>query len=385
VVTFDRAQFAFPAVLCELPIAPRHLLSGIPPGELRRSAFGARPVGNGPFLFVSRVPGQRWVFERNDDFPAELGGPPQIRRLVIAVVDEATTKFAGLVSGELDVAGISPTMASLVEKDAALRVLGYPLLFSTALVFNTTRPPFDDRDIREAIDLSLHRQRIVDVALAGYARPASGPVSPDNPLAQPSVSQRDTVRADSLLDHAGWRRGSRDGIRSRDGKPFTLELLTVGTADNAIEQLVQADLAKRGITVSIRQLELGAFLARARATPRDFDLLFTGIPGDLSLAYLFSMYHSSQANGALDYGGFHSAALDGALDAVRAARDERGTRAAWSAVQSQLARDHPAAWIYHARGVQGLSRRLEGVHMDLRGELATLSRWRILGDSLRAR
>ena len=40
-----------------------------------------------------------------------------MRRLVVAVVDEATTKFAGLVSGELHTAGIAPTMASLVERD----------------------------------------------------------------------------------------------------------------------------------------------------------------------------------------------------------------------------------------------------------------------------
>jgi hypothetical protein len=35
----------------------------------------------------------------------------------------------------------------------------------------------------------------------------------------------------------------------------------------------------------------------------------------------------------------------------------------------------PATWLYHARGVQGLSRRLRGVTMDLRGEFATLHDW----------
>jgi hypothetical protein len=35
----------------------------------------------------------------------------------------------------------------------------------------------------------------------------------------------------------------------------------------------------------------------------------------------------------------------------------------------------PAVFLYHARGVQGMNRRVRGVHMDLRGELVTLSRW----------
>ena len=110
---------------------------------MRRAAFNLAPVGNGPFRFVERQPGQRWIFERNDSFPETLGGPPQVDRLVVAVVDEPTTKFAGLVSGELDVAGIPPTMASLVERDASLAVYSYPVLFSTALVFNPARPPLE--------------------------------------------------------------------------------------------------------------------------------------------------------------------------------------------------------------------------------------------------
>jgi peptide/nickel transport system substrate-binding protein len=127
--------------------------------------------------------------------------------------------------------------------------------------------------------------------------------------------------------------------------------------------------------MEIRQLELGAFLTAARARPPAFDALVTGIPGDPSLAYLAAMYDSRLAGGALDYAGFHTPALDSLLDAARTARDEAARRAAWHAVQRELARETPAAWLYHSRGVQGLSRRLHGVTMDLRGELATVARW----------
>ena len=92
-------------------------------------AFNEHPVGNGPYRFVSHAPNQRWVFEANRDFPAALGGPPAIRNLVIVVVDEAATKLAGLVDGELDVAGIGPMHASLVRRDPALRrCVTYPIL-----------------------------------------------------------------------------------------------------------------------------------------------------------------------------------------------------------------------------------------------------------------
>lgn len=377
VLRFTHPQPGFPAVLCELPLVPAHLLRDVPRAELRRAAFSTAPVGNGPFRFVSRRAGARWVFERNDHFPAALGGPPHVRRLVVAVVDEATTKFAGLVSGELDIAGIAPTMAALVAEDPRLRVLTYPVLFSTAIIFNTARPPFDDERVRRAIDLSVRRERIVNAAFAGLALPAAGPVPPANPLYVPVEPRYDPRAADSLLDAAGWRREPGSEWRTRGGEPLTFELLTVGSGDNATEQLIQADLAERGIRMEIRQREMGAFLDAARARPPRFDALITGIPGDPSLAYLAAMYDSRAAGGALDYADFHTPALDSLFARATAAPDLPAARRAWAAVQRELAEQLPAVWLYHSRGVQGLSVRLDSVVMDLRGELATVARWSV--------
>ena len=366
----------FPPVLCELSILPAAHFANLQRSEWRRSRFETEPVGAGPFRFVERQAGQRWVFERNDSFPLALGGPPKIRRLVIAVVDEATTKFAGLVSGSLDVAGISPAMAELARRDEAVRVLEYPILLSVAVIFNPSRPPFDDARVRQAFSLSIDRDRIIDVALAGYGSPAAGPVPGAHPLAVDADAVRDTVRADALLDAAGWRRDAT-GTRTRDGHPLGLELLTVGTGDNAVEQLLQADAAARGIRLTIRQMEMGAFLARARAEDKQFDALVTGIPGDLTLAHLAAMYDGRLRGSALDYGGFHTPQLDSLFAHVRSASDRAALADAWAAVQREIGRATPAAWLYHARGVQGISARLEGVTMDLRGELATLADWSV--------
>ena len=151
----------------------------------------------------------------------------------------------------------------------------------------------------------------------------------------------------------------------------------MGSADNAAEQLIQADLAALGIRVEIRQREMGAFLAEARARDKRFDALLTGVPGDLSLGYLTSMFDSRLAGGALDYAGFHTPRLDALLATARSAVGDDTRRAAWHDVQRELARAMPVAWLYHARGLQGMSRRLKGVQMDLRGELATLAQWRV--------
>ena len=376
-IRFRRPPPDFPLVLCELPIVPRHVLGHVPLNEMRRAEFNTAPVGSGPFRFVRRVAGQRWEFQRNPHFPESLGGPPLIERLIVAGVDEPATKFAGLVSGDLDVAGIPPTMAELARDDREITVLDYPVLFSYALIFNVSRPAFADDRVRRAVSLSLNRERIIETALAGYAVPANGPVPPDHPLAVGSTAERDVALADSLLDAAGWPRSGTGELRKRNGSDLVFELLTVGSGDNAAEQLIQADLGERGIQVRIRQMEMGSFLARVRADQKDFDAIITGIPGDLSLSFIDAMYSSAQAGGSLDYGGFHTARLDTLLARARAAGVDTSARDEWAAVQQELRREMPAAWIYHARGVQGISRRLRGVRMDLRGELATLTRWSI--------
>jgi peptide/nickel transport system substrate-binding protein len=373
-IRFSRPATHFPLVLCELPIAPEHLLRDVPRSEMREAPFNMHPVGNGPFRFVERRPGQRWVFERNENFPKELGGPPTLQRIVVAVVDEAATKFAGLVSGELDVAGISPTMASLVADDASLRVLSYPTLSSSAIIFNTARPPFDDVRVRRAIGVAIDRGRLIEAALAGFATPAAGPLPAGHPYAAPERPVLDTALADSLLDAAGWQRGT-SGLRERGAQPLRFDLLTVGSAGNAVEQLIQADLAAIGIRMEIRQREMASFLAEARSQPKRFDALFTGIVGDVSLAYISAMYDSRLAGGALDYGGYHTPRLDSLLERARVAPNGAAARVAWLAVQRELANEAPAVWVYHSRGVQGLSRRLHGVRMDLRGELVTLHDW----------
>ena len=373
VLHFAAPQPALPAFICELPIVPEHLLARVPRDAMRRDAFATAPVGNGPFRFVERVAGQRWVFERNDAFPAELGGPPRLRRLVVAIVDEPATKMAGLVSGDLDMAGIAPTMASLAASDPTLRVVEYPISLSVGIVFNVHHPALADRRVREAISLSIDRARLIAAAVGGFATPAAGPVPDASPFALHDVPVRDTARADSMLDAAGWRRDA-SGARGR-GAPLSLELLTVGSGENVAEQLVQADLAARGIEVRIRQLEMGAFLARARATPRRFDMLLTGVSGDVALSQIPAMFDSRYRGGALDYGDFHSPALDALLARTREAASDTALGSAWRDVQGELAREVPVAWLYHARGIQGVSRRLGGVRMDLRGELATVAAW----------
>ncbi|HEX6645464.1 MAG TPA: ABC transporter substrate-binding protein [Gemmatimonadales bacterium] len=334
VLRFDAPVAAFPDVLTDLAILPAHLLDTVPHVGLRRAAFNERPVGNGPFRFVAHEPNRRWVFARNPEFPAELGRP-DVERFIVVVVDEPTTKLAALTSGELDFAGIQPAHAEFVERDPRLAVLSYPLLFTYGIVLNTRAPPFADPAVRRALSAALDRTEIVEGYLYGFGTPALGPV----PAEAPGAIATGSVAA----GHGTPAAGAPDGRRVR------FELLTVGSGEAALEQMVQAQLARAGFEVTIRQLELSAFLDRVYGPRHSFEAAVLGIPGDLALGYLAPL-----------------AELAGMPEAADPA-----------AVQRLFADSVPIAFLYHARGLQGMNRRVGNVRMDLRGELAGLLDWRI--------
>jgi peptide/nickel transport system substrate-binding protein len=375
-VRFREAPPTLPLVFAELPPVPAHRLRDVVPSAWRGHPFATAPVGNGPFRFVSRTPGVRWRFARHDAHPEALGGAPWAREVAVVVIDEPSTKMAGLVSGELDVAGIAPGMAGLVERDPLLTLESPPVLFTTLLAFNTTAPPFDDARVRRAVSLAIDRERLVRAAVAGFGVPSRGIVPPGVlPSAMSRVAPAvDTVTAGALLDAAGWPRAA-DGRRRRGGVPLRVTLLTAGSGELAVEQLLQDDLRRLGVTLMIRTAELATFLNTVRAPEKRFDVAFTGVPGDLALGHLRALLHGSQRGGALAYTGIAESTLDAALDRAAAAPDPDDRAVAWAAVDALVDSLAPVAVVYHARGVQGRAAALRDVVMDLRGELVTISRW----------
>lgn len=331
VLEFFTPQTRLPDVLTDLAILPRHLLDTVSLPRLRQAAWNRRPVGNGPFRFVAHEPNRRWIFAANREFPAELGGPPRLDRFVVAVVDEPTTKLAALTSGELDLAGIHPGHAEFVRRNPRLAVLDYPLLFSYGVVLNTRRPPFDRYRVRRALSLAIDRAGITEGALFGFGTAATGPLPPALARTPEPPPMYAPGRAIPLL-------GDRE---------LRFELLTVGSGEAALEQMIQAQLALVGIRAEIRQLELTSYLDRIQGESRAFEAAVMGIPGNLDLGHLGPLVEMTGWT----------------------------TEATGAALERLIVDSLPVVMLYHARGVQGINRRVRGVTMDLRGELVTLANW----------
>lgn len=361
------------------PVAPEHVLGDVPPGELTTHAFGSSsPVGNGPFRFVRREAGDRWVLEANPDHPEELGGRPYLDRLVFRVVPDESTLLAELRSGEVDFYHrMLPSQVDAVRSAPGLRLVAFPFPGYSFIVWNTRRPPFREASVRRALTMGIDRDEIVEAALEGFGRPANGPFGPwhwaYDAARSPLPFDRDSAR--TLLAAAGWTDGDGDGVRERGGDELRFELLT---PDNRLRQdiavMMQEQLSEVGVAVEPRTRDFPSLAAALTGADRDFDAGLLSITPDLMIDQR-SVWACDRAEQPMHLSGWCDPELDAVMDSLVEARD-RETRRRLLRRQSELVhRAQPFTFLYFEDRIDGLRDRLRGVEMDARGELVSVRGW----------
>jgi hypothetical protein len=116
-------------------------------------------------------------------------------------------------------------------------------------------------------------------------------------------------------------------------------------------------------------------LSSTRSNAADHCATYTGVAGDPGRSQLAALFDPSASGGALDLGARRPANLRAAFASLRTLSDTSARNAVWREVFATLADSMPATAVFHSRGVQGVTRRLQHVTIDLRGELFSATRW----------
>ncbi|GAA0444445.1 ABC transporter substrate-binding protein [Streptomyces olivaceiscleroticus] len=127
--------------------------------------FDRKPVGSGPFRFVSFRPGRSTVVERND---AYWDGAPHLDRLEFIVANEESARVNSLLGGQVEYAHeLTPTTARAHEGKGQIEIVRLRNSAMQAFAMKTDRAPFDDKRVREAFFLIADRKELVAGALSG--------------------------------------------------------------------------------------------------------------------------------------------------------------------------------------------------------------------------
>lgn len=363
-------------------IMPEHLLGAVAPGELAVHPFGAvAPVGSGPFRFVERVPGDRWVFEANEDFPDELGGRPYLDRLVYRQIPDETTLASSLQTGEADVViDASPAMLGRFDADTTVAVATYHAPDYNFIAWNSRRPLFADPMVRRALTLAMDRDVLVRALRGGHGTVASGPVGPWHWAYDTAwrALPYDPDSARVLLEAAGWSDTDGDGVRDRHGIPFRFELLSTPRSEwRDVAAIVQANLAEVGVQVRPTVRDQAALIPRVTGPDRRFDAVLLGWARDVQLDDR-DLWACDQLGQPFQFAGYCNPELDLVLDRMRLTPERGRLRALIRQYHEMLAADQPYTFLYYVDKIDLHRRWVGGLEMDSRGDWAGVSRWWIL-------
>lgn len=370
-------------------IMPEHLLGDVPPEDLESSPFGLlSPVGDGPFRFAERIPGDRWVFTANEDFPEELGGRPYVDRLVYRQIPDEFALSAALQTGEVDIViDASPSMIQQVSDDSSTVPVSYPAPEYAFIAWNSKRPEFADPLVRRALTMAIDRGTIVQAVLGGNGTVATGPVGPWHWAFDSTWVPLpfDPDSAGALLDRAGWTDTDGDGVRDRNGQPFRFELLATPRKDwAAVQTLVQASLRRIGVEVEPVVREQSALIPLVIGADRRFDAVIIGWARDVPLNDA-DLWACDQVGQPFQFTSYCNPLLDPVLDSIPLVADRTRLRSLIGRYHDLIVADQPYTFLYYLDRVDLVNGRVYGTRMDSRGDWVNVTRWWVRDAGTRGR
>jgi oligopeptide transport system substrate-binding protein len=161
-------SFASVVAIGHAKIVPRDVV------EAQGDAFGARPVGTGPFRFLRWDRGKEIVLGANAEY---FDGAPRLSQLVYRIFpgEQHDVMYEELLKGNLEDAPVPPRADRRALATDASRIYVKRSMISVRFYgFNTRTKPFDDRRVRQAIVLAINREAIIDGVYFGQNMFARG-------------------------------------------------------------------------------------------------------------------------------------------------------------------------------------------------------------------
>ena len=339
----------FPPLLGALAILRSSAI--IPKGAMEKLKLETQVVGTGPYRLVEYVPKSHIKLKRNPDY---WGKPlPYLEDVTFRILEEEDARVAGLRSGSLDYAFLSPEGIQRLRGEKRIVISSRPRTYLYAFVVNRQRKPWSDPRVRQAMSLAVDRAEIVEKVFSGGATIA-GPIPfgfGDWSLSAEELRARwyrpDIARAKQLLKEAGVP----------DGQELDL-LVTAFNQNFPGLAVVFADQMKRiGLAAKIRQVEQGVFIKEVAPPTFNYDVQANAYTARHDPdGYVYNGFHSKTPNAC----GYANPKVDELLVKARTTIDPAQRKSLYREIQQLLLDDAPNLWIANDNVSEGLQSYVKG-------------------------
>lgn len=243
--------------------------------EAAGDTFGDAPVGTGPFKFVDWKRNDSITVEKFEDYWQD--GLPKLDRVIFRYIPDNSTRLNELVAGGIDLAdGINPSDAASIESNSALQLIERPSMNIGYLGLTNTRPPFDNKLVRQAVNHAIDKQAIVDAFFGGRAQVAVNPMPPSISGYNDEITgyEYNPEKAKELLAEAGYDGAEIELWAMPVPRPYMPDGMKVA-------EVIQKNLEDVGIPSKIVTYDWAVYLEKTKNGEADaFMLGWTGDNGD---------------------------------------------------------------------------------------------------------
>jgi dipeptide transport system substrate-binding protein len=309
------------------------------------------PVGTGPFQLVAYQKDAVIRYQANPDY---WKGKAALDNLIFAITPDASVRWQKLQAGECHVMPYpNPADLEAMRQNPDVEVLEQEGLNVGYLAFNTEKPPFDNAKVRQALNMAVNKQAIIDAVFQGAGEIAKNPIPPTIWSYNDAVEDYpyDPEQAKALLEEAGVNDLQTDIWAMPVQRPYNPNA-------RRMAELIQADWAEVGVQAEIVSFEWGEYLERSLRGEHGTVLLgWTGDNGDPD-NFLYVLLSCDAANDGANRARWCYEPFDQLVtDAKRTADQAERTRLY---EEAQLVFKEQAPWITIAHSI---------VHKPIRNEV----------------
>ena len=329
----------------------------VPAGIADQINLLSEGIGTGPFRLVEFVANDRVVYTCNDGYWKP--GVPCVKDLTLKVLPDEQSRVAALRSGEIDGGTFTPDVTRTLEGDESLEVLRGLFAAPRVIQFNTTQDvPWRDLRVRQAINLSVDRQEIIDKVYGGDAE-LTGAISPgygdwalpDDQLRQ--LYAPDPERAKQLMEEAGFA----------DGFDVTLQAIAAPREFTQIAEIVRERLKPLNINVTVEPLEIGTFAKNIGDGTYEWASTGRGMRGDPS-GFVVDFRSGTTLNVKWFGDGWKNDEIDRLYDEALATTDQATRLENYQRIQQLIAEEVAHLYTVQPYKFQVVGDRVEGMYVS---------------------
>ena len=339
-------------------ILPYHLLKD--EKNIMGADFNTAPVGTGPYM-LSKLEYSKAIELKA--FKNYYEGRAKIDKISFHVIADPMTRFLMLKSGEIDVGSLEAMQferqvdREFFEKFRSIEQISHSY---TYLGFNLRLKKFKDPRVREALSLGIDREELVDILFLKHAQVCSGPFLPGGASfnADVGVKKQDIKRAKELLSQAGYDKKN----------PLTFEIATSNSSSIRpyAAQILQQQLSKIGVKVTLRIMEWQAFLNMV-VFPRKFETVLLGWALSLSPDPYLLWHSDNDKAGAFNFIGYHNMKVDTLIETMQSTIDREKLAEIQKEIFAKIVADNPYLFLYIPNSITIVDKSIKNIKPTING------------------